>query len=157
MSAARIRSIVTAVNRKDGSVFLQFAKYTICGTMATGVQLTCFYLFARYIWPEALDRSLPDEIRRNGAVLSNVLAFPISNTFAYVTNAIWVFTGGRHNRVKEFLLFTLVSSISFSAGLAAGPQLIHWFGISTHLAQASFVATSALVNFTVRKLFVFQR
>jgi len=136
---------------------LQFAKYTLCGTLATGVQLAAFYLFATFIWPEALDRSLPDEIRRNGAVLSNLLAFPISNTFAYVTNAIWVFTGGRHHRVTEFVLFTLVSSVSFFAGLVAGPQLIRWFGISTHLAQASFVATSALVNFTVRKLFVFQR
>jgi putative flippase GtrA len=137
-------------------VILQFAKYTVCGTLATGVQLVCFYLFATYVWPEALDRSLADEIRRDGAVFSNVLAFPISNTFAYVTNAIWVFTGGRHGRLKEFVLFTFVSSISFAAGLVAGPQLIRWFGISTHLAQASFIASSALVNFIVRKFVVFQ-
>ena len=74
-----------------------------------------------------------------------------------MTGLIWVFTGGRHNRFREFLLFTLVSSFSFSAGLVGGPQLIRWFGISTHLAQASFVASSAMVNFIVRKLFVFQR
>lgn len=138
-------------------MFLQFAKYTVCGTLATGVQLAFFYLFATSIWPDALDRGMSDELRRNGAVFSNVLAFPISNTFAYITNAIWVFSGGRHHRFKEFVLFTLVSSISFAAGLVAGPQLIRWFGISTHLAQASFIATSALVNFTVRKLFVFRK
>ena len=46
MSAARLRSVVSTINRKDGSVFLQFAKYTVCGTMATSVQLGCFYLFA---------------------------------------------------------------------------------------------------------------
>ena len=94
---------------------------------------------------------------KGGAVYANIAAFPISNTFAYVSNALWVFTGGRHHRIKEFLLFNLVSAISFSFGLVAGPQLIKWFGVSTHLAQASFVVTSATVNFFIRKFFIFQK
>ena len=148
---------LAAFNRKDAPVLVQFLKYSICGTLATGVQIGVFYLLATHVWPAALDRAVTDELRRDGAVYANVAAFPISNTFAYISNALWVFTGGRHRRFKEFLLFNLVSAISFGAGLVAGPQLIKWFGVSTHLAQASFVATSAAVNFFIRKFFIFRK
>ena len=90
-------------------------------------------------------------------VLTGLIVWGVSNTLAYVSNALWVFTGGRHHRFKEFLLFSVVSAFSFGAGLVAGPQLIKWFGISTHLAQASFVVTAAMVNFVIRKFFVFKQ
>jgi putative flippase GtrA len=135
----------------------QFAKYAACGTAATAVQTGVFYLFAYFVWPQALDGTLADETRRNYAVYSNLAAFPFSNTFAYVTNALWVFTGGRHSRLTEFLLFQLVSGLSFGAGLLGGPQLIDWFGISTHLAQGGLIVSSAVFNFLLRKFLIFAR
>jgi putative flippase GtrA len=150
-------TVLAAINSKDAHPTVQFAKYSVCGTAATAVQVGAFYLFVHTLFPAALDRGVADDIRRNNAVYANLAAFPISNTFAYLTNVFWVFTGGRHDRLKEFFLFTFVSGLSFGSGLVAGPQLIQWFGISTHLAQASFVVASALVNFLARKFLVFKR
>lgn len=135
----------------------QFIKYAVFGFLATVVQTGVFYLFAFFVWPQALDDTLADATRRNYAVYSNLAAFPFSNTFAYVTNALWVFTGGRHSRLVEFGLFQLVSFLSFGAGLLGGPQLIQWFGISTHLAQGGLIASSALFNFILRKFVIFAR
>lgn len=135
---------------------LQFVKYGLCGILATVTQVVVFYLLVFTLFPLALDSAVPDGVRRNHAVLANLVAFPLSNTVAYVTNAIWVFTGGRHSRLREFMIFTGVSAVSFSAGLLGGPQLIQWFGISTHLAQASLIVSSAAVNFLARKFIVFR-
>jgi len=153
---SRLRDTLVAFNSKQAHPMVQFVKYSLCGTLATVVQLGGFYLLA-YTWlPDALDGGLPETLRRNAAVYANLAAFPVSNAVAYVTNAVWVFTGGRHSRWKELLLFYLVSATSFGAGLVGGPQLIAWFGISTHAAQASFVVTSACANFVIRKFFVFR-
>ena len=149
--------VVAAINRKDTHLSIQFVKYSLCGGLATSVHVGIFYLLALTVLPTALDHGVAENVRRDGAVLANVVGFPFSNTVAYLSNALWVFTGGRHSRLKEFLLFNLVSALSFGAGLVAGPQLIRWFGISTHLAQCSFVASSALANFALRKLVIFRR
>jgi len=152
-----LKTVGSAINSKNAHPLIQFAKYGVCGVLATVVHVGLFYLFALTLFPMALDHSAVElALRRNNAMYSNLVAFPLSSTFVYVTNAFWVFTGGRHHRVKEFLIFTLVNAISFAAGLVAGPQLIKWFGINTHLAQASFVVTSALVNFVIRKFLVFK-
>ncbi len=152
-----LKTIAAAIHSKEAHPFVQFAKYGFCGGLATVIGLGTFYLLALTVFPNALDRSVSDEVRRNYAVYANLCAWPLSNVFAYLSNAVWVFTGGRHHRAKEFLYFSLVSFISFGAGLLAGPQLIKWFGISTHLAQASLVVTSVLVNYVLRKFFIFQK
>ncbi len=150
-------TIAAAIHRKDTHPVVQFLKYGVCGVLATVIGVGSFYLLAFTVFPSALDRDVSNEIRRNHAVYANLWAWPVSNLFAYLSNAFWVFTGGRHHRIKEFVYFGGVSLGSFGAGLLAGPQLIKWFGISTHLAQGSFVVTSVLVNFVLRKFFVFQR
>lgn len=153
-----LKTVFSAINSKDAHPLIQFGKYGFCGVVATVVQLGIFYAFCLTLFPAALDHhDVSDAVRRNNAIYANLCGFPISNTIAYLTNALWVFTGGRHHRVKEFLLFTLVSGISFGAGLAGGPQLIKWFGLNTHLAQGSMVVTSALVNYVLRKFFIFQK
>ena len=57
----------------------------------------------------------PIEISRESCVPANkVVAFLASNTVAYMTNALFVFTGGRHERFKEVGLFYLFSTASFA-------------------------------------------
>lgn len=151
-----LRSIAAWVTSKEAPPLVQFAKYGVCGVLATAVQVGLFYCFALTIFPQALDHQNASlAARGNHAIYANLAAFPFSNTLAYLTNVLWVFTTGRHNKTKEFFFFTIVSAVSFSVGLVAGPQLIKWFAVSTHLAEAGFVISSALVNFIIRKSFVF--
>lgn len=150
-----LRATWKAVNSREVHPLVQFCKYGLCGVAAVTVQVAFAYLFM--IWfPASKASGLPDEQRAWNAFTSNLLAFPLSNLVAYVTNALWVFNGGRHSRWVEFLLFTGIALVSFLAGILGGPFLIKHFGISHHLAEGGFVITSALVNFLCRKFLVFK-
>ncbi len=107
--------------------------------------------------PSSNGAPITDALRERNLIIANAIAFPFSNSAAYFLNVRWVFTQGRHHPVREFLLFTLISGCSFFAGLLGGPKLIGWFGVPSLVAQASFMITSALVNFVCRKFLVFAK
>jgi putative flippase GtrA len=100
---------------------------------------------------------LPQQELAHNQIMANVVALALSNMVAYVTNVLWVFTGGRHNRWIEFGLFTLVNAVSGLAGIFAGPFLRVHLPIGWTVAQAALIITSTLVNFVCRKFLVFQR
>ena len=52
--------------------------------------------------------------------------------------------------------FVLGSLFGFVAGLAAGPFLIHQYGINSIVSQGLLVVVSVSVNFVCRKFFVFK-
>lgn len=134
---------------------LQFIKYGFCGLGAFVAHQVVWVVFAKWVFP-ALDHDIPDDVRAWNSTLSNGVAFCVSNVFAYVTNVLWVFTSGRHSRLWEFFYFTMISTISFGGGLAAGPALIALLGINSFIAQFTMAFTSALINFVCRKFFVFK-
>lgn len=146
--------VIRAINSRNAHPVVQFVKYGICGVAAVIAHNSLVYLFGIWI-PFAESSGLGDAERSNNQMLANLLAFPFGNAVAYATNAVWVFHGGRHSRLREFAYFTIISLVSFLAGLVGGPLLVRYFGISEHLAQLGFVVTSALVNFVCRKFFVF--
>ncbi len=149
------RTILKRMNERDTHPLIQFMKYGICGVGAVVVSQSIFFALSAWVLP-ALDPGLDKEVRALNSLINNSIAFFFGNLFAYFTNSKWVFTPGRHGRLAEFLLFTLVSSISFVAGIFAGPYLIYRYGISTWLAQGFMLIISALVNFVCRKFFVFK-
>jgi putative flippase GtrA len=150
------RTILSQFNGKETHPFLQFVKYGFCGLLAVVVHTVVFGVLSHWINP-AIDDSLGDSVRAVRATANNGIAFIFSNFTAYYTNVRWVFVQGRHHPVKEFLIFTLVSAISFSIGLSIVPFLISGFGAQTWVAQGAFVVTAALINYVSRKFFVFQR
>ncbi|MEM0897970.1 MAG: GtrA family protein [Verrucomicrobiota bacterium] len=152
------------INSREAHPFIQFCKYVTCGFAATFVLIGVSYALMYTVLPAFSGMTLAngdpvtDEIRERNNIYANAIAFIPSNFVAYFLNVAWVFEGGRHNRWKEFGLFTLISAISFFAGLFGGPKLIIGiFGLSTHLSQLSFMVTSALVNFVCRKFLIFAR
>lgn len=149
------RTIMRRMNERDTHPFIQFMKYGICGVGAVVVSQSIFFALSIWVLP-ALDEGLEKEVRATNSLINNSIAFFFGNLFAYYTNSKWVFTPGRHGKLVEFLLFTGVSSISFVAGIFAGPYLIYRYGISTVLAQVFMLVISALVNFVCRKFFVFK-
>ena len=49
-----LSTLVAAISRKDAHLLVQFAKYSLCGTLATSVQVGVFYLLAWTVFPAAL-------------------------------------------------------------------------------------------------------
>jgi predicted MFS family arabinose efflux permease len=58
--------------------------------------------------------------------------------------------------VYEILFFYLVSGISFALGSALMGFLIHHFGLMTTIAFAANVVVSLLINYALRKYFIFK-
>lgn len=139
----------------EGSGIMQFGKYGVCGVLSV-VVLTIAWLFFSKWFPSELSSGLSDSVRAKNTLIANLLAFPISNIFAYITNVLFVFESGRHSRWMEFVMFSSVSLFSFLVGLLCGPLLIQMFGIPSWLSQIGLVVTSALVNFACRKFFIFK-
>lgn len=147
---------------RDAPVFVQFAKYGVCGVVGTVVLFAITMGLSATVIPafEGMivdGEPITDDLRQRNLVINNLIAFPVANLATYILNAQLVFTPGRHSRAMEFGIFTLVAAIGFLAGLFGGPLLISRFGIPTVAAQGSLVVTSALVNYVCRKFLVFSR
>ncbi len=143
----------------DAPLTFQFMKYAMMGVGATVVHLAVFVIVSHTVFPahdylniEGLDNATKEK----HAIWSNLIAFPFSNLFAYLTNIRFVFTRGRHSKGYEVGLFTAISFVSFFAGLMCGPILISR-GLNPWIAQFGFIVASALVNFVSRKFLVFSR
>jgi putative flippase GtrA len=140
---------------KEAPFIVQFAKYGCCGLLAFLVHNGTAWWLSRTIFPAF--HGLEQQVLARNQIYANLVALGISNVVAYVTNVLWVFTSGRHNRLVEFGLFTLVNAISGLAGIFAGPFLRQHLPIGWVAAQAALVVTSAIINFVCRKFLVFQR
>jgi len=144
------------MHSRDAPPLVQFLKYSLCGTAAVGVHLIVFVLLTISVLPAYETSHLPADTREANALWSNLIAWPFGNIVAYLANALWVFTPGRHSRLREFALFSSISFFSFGIGLLAGPLLISE-GLPVGLAQTGFLVSSAVVNFVCRKFLIFLR
>lgn len=140
---------------KDAPFVVQFAKYGFCGVVATLAHTAAAWWFSRHWYPAFAGAS--DDVLKWNQIYANLWALPIGNVVAYATNVLWVFTGGRHNRWKEFGLFTLINVVSGVAGILAGPFLRNALQTGWWVAQVMLIVTSALVNFICRKFLVFRK
>lgn len=154
-----VRATLAWIGSLDSPVSMQFAKYLLFGAATTLVHLGLFTWLSHtllpahdYLQPGGID----DALQQRNAVLSNLIGLPFAATLNYFLNIAFVFTSGRHSRLREFLLFFLVSATSFGAGLLCGPFLISR-GLNPWIAQAGLIATASAVNFLCRKFLVFLR
>jgi putative flippase GtrA len=161
-------NLLTQFTGRQHTPLVQFIKYAIAGLFATAVHITIFYGCSLKFMP-ALTPGDPvakllhvhvglvsDNIRARNSMIDNVVAFLFSNLTAYLINIFWVFESGRHNRVREILYFYLVSGISVFIGSSIMGLLIHQFGVITTLAFAANGVVSLLINFALRKYFIFK-
>ena len=135
----------TSLTSKEAPWLIQFAKYGFCGVIATVVHQLIFAALSLWVIPTELDSlsAVEKTVRFNG---NNLIAFVFSNIVAYSSNLLIVFQGGRHSRVKEFLMFSSISFIAMIPALVLGSLAI-LKGIETPWAQLIFVITSAMVNY----------
>jgi len=146
---------------------IQFIKYGISGCIAVAAHILVFHLVAwkMFFALQSNDwfvrlfnlpiRELDDGTRSQNSMLSNVFAFMISNLVAYIINVYWVFVPGRYHWMVEIVLFYLVSGASLVIGTAIMGFLIRRFGMLTTYAFGSNIFTALLINYAMRKFFIF--
>ena len=146
---------------------IQFIKYVLAGGLATVTHIAVFHFSGWKLFPclTAKDhavrffhltiRDVNDYSRARNSMISNGIAFFFSCMVAYIANILWVFTPGRHHVIVEIILFYAVSAISTGIGTFIMGILIRRFGILTTIAFISNMVSSVLINYVVRKFFIF--
>ena len=165
-----MKPIVQQFFQREASPFIQFVKYGLAGGLAVATHMLIFYLFSWKIIPalESTDKivvffglsvqgDMDHATRALRATLNNGIAFLFSNLVAYLVNKAWVFHSGRHHWMLEVTLFYLVSGISFGIGEFLMWVQIHYFYWSTSLSFVTVIVISALINYAMRKFFIFAR
>ncbi len=146
---------------------LQFIKYAISGGIATLTHIIVFHLvawkiffalqpsdwFVRYI--NLPIKELDDSTRSTNSMIGNGIAFMFSNLVAYLLNIYWVFVPGRHHWIIEISLFYLVSGVAIGIGTAMMGYLIRRFGMLTTYAFGSNLVAALMINYAMRKFFIF--
>ncbi|HEX2749060.1 MAG TPA: GtrA family protein [Verrucomicrobiales bacterium] len=157
LRANDFRTILEALHSRDVHPVIQFFKYAVCGVCALVVHTGIFFLLARFFLP-ALESNVSDpNVRANHALINSGIALLFSNTTAYWLNHKWVFTPGRYSLWKEYLLFTAVNAPGVLSGAGVQDWLIRRFAWPAWAAFAGFVAPNLMINFTLRKLFIFKK
>jgi putative flippase GtrA len=80
----------------------------------------------------------------------------ISNFVAYILNIYWVFVPGRHHWTVEIALFYLVSGIAIGLGTGLMGFMIRRFGMLTTYAFAANLVAALMINYAMRKYFIFK-
>ncbi len=152
---------------KNHSV-IQFFKYSMCGGLAMAVDMLVFFLVAWLLFPALTEHDvlvkilhiqiepIAEGIRSLNFVLSNIVAFLVSNMTAYILNILFVFKAGKYSRRKELGLFYLVSGISVGLGVLVGVILIKGFGFSTTSSYVAKAISTVLINYVARKFIIFK-
>lgn len=152
---------------KDAGPLAQFIKYGMAGGGATVAHIVVFFLLGWRllpclttddivvrllgITPEATGAS-----RALNAALATGFAFLVSNAVAYTLNVLFVFKAGRHHWLLEIGLFYAVSAVSMVIGTTLQSVLIARYDMMTTLAFGTNLVSALLINFAMRKFFIFK-
>ncbi|WP_197167701.1 GtrA family protein [Neorhodopirellula pilleata] len=145
--------------RIDGSgvnlLHRQWVRYLIAGAFTALVDLFGFHLLETFVLP-CDGISISEIVRSRHFAIDKTVAFVTANTVSYWVNSRWVFEQGRHRPTTEAFLFFGVSLLSYFGGLQFGRLLITVFNTPSLLAAVTCIAFSTVLNYTIRKMFVFR-
>ena len=146
----------------------QLAKYGVIGVLSTIVQTSVFYalacsclgcLAADDVAVEKLGfpvADVPDGTRAWRFALATALGFIVANVFCWLMNRKFVFTPGRFGKLAEFALFFSAAAFATFLAITLSSALIGYLGLMTTLAVFIEVGVSFVVNFFIRKFFIFR-
>lgn len=168
MAAVTLYGRIRFLLGHDAPASVQFVKYAVCGLLATGVHVVCYFLLGWYLLP-CLEQSDPlvrlfgldapamnQAVRARYAVLCNIPTFLLSNAVAYLLNILCVFRSGRHSRVKEIAGFYATALVSLVVGTGLQWLLVRYANVATSLAFGVNILVSLAINFLVRKFWIFR-
>lgn len=156
-----LKTILSRIRERRVPGLIQFLVYASCGAMATVAHTGLVFALSLSVLPAVkgmiVDGVVLDEaIRKHNLLLNNTIAFPVGCIVAYFTNILFVFTPGKHSRIKELALFFGVAACGFFPGLWIIDFLVSRYGVPSAFAQCAFILTSFLVNFFMRKFVIFK-
>lgn len=146
---------------------VQFVKYVISGAVAVSTHIVIFHLVAWKVFSalQADDwfvklfhltvQDLSVVTRSRNSMKGNGVAFLVSNLVAYFINIYWVFVPGRHHWIVEIALFYIVSGVAIVIGTTLMGYLIRRFGMLTTYAFSSNLLAALMINYAMRKYFIF--
>ncbi|MCL2104356.1 MAG: GtrA family protein [Kiritimatiellaeota bacterium] len=152
----------------DVHPLVQFIKYGLIGGLSTGVSIVVFYLLGWKLLPcltqedimvKGLNLTVPpiSKVTREwNSIVCSTVGFVISNVVCYILNRLCVFKPGRHRMMVEFALFFGVSGLSWALGTTTQWTLIHLWDIQTTGAFAANILCALLINYAMRKFFIFK-
>ena len=157
----------------DCGPFWQFVKYGAIGVMATLVQTGVFYLLATTClkcltaddvmvralgFPAASFSGSEAWYLSRGmvAAYATSVGFFLANVFCWLMNRWFVFRPGKFRWYAEFGMFFGASAVATAVALGVMKVLIDSFGMMTTFAVVVEVIVSFLVNFFVRKFYIFK-
>jgi len=152
------KTIVRHVLSHDAHPLVQFVKYGMCGVLAVLIHWIIVYSLGFTVLP-AIGKNLPLEVKEHNGMINNVIAFFASGIVVYLLNRKFVFKPGRHHTAVEAFLFFAVAGVALLAAVLVFPLIFQYVKMDEyveHIANFSFVLTSALVNFVARKFIVFK-
>lgn len=148
--------------------FAQFVKYGSVGVVSTYVQTGVFYFLGatclaclgpddvavKYLGIPAAD--VADAVRAFRFAVATGVGFVVANVFCWLMNRAFVFRPGKFRWHVEFAMFFGAATIATLVALGLSSALIRWCGLMTTIAVGLEVVVSFLVNFFVRKFFIFK-
>jgi putative flippase GtrA len=161
-------SIIDQLLGNEAGNLFQFIKYAISGCIAVSVHILVFHVVAWKVffalqaddWFVRLlnlpTQELDDATRSRNSMKGNAIAFVISNLVAYFINIYWVFVPGRYHWIMEIGLFYLVSGVAITIGTAIMGFLIRRFGMLTTYAFGANIFAAFMINYGMRKFFIFK-
>ncbi|MBR7180569.1 MAG: GtrA family protein [Kiritimatiellae bacterium] len=169
-----MKDFFSKILSRDCGPFWQFVKYGTVGVLSTAVQTVVFYVLASTClkclaaddWAVAFlglpsaefAEDAPWYLSRGSlAAAATAIGFTVANVFCYVLNRRYVFTPGKYGVAAEFAMFFSAAALSTVAALALMKIFIDVFGMMTSLAVVAEIVISFLVNFVVRKFFIFKK
>jgi len=165
-----VRSSLSGFLYQKDCPYVQLVKYGVCGGLSVIVDQITFYLLAwlalpclrasdpaaRLLeWAGCAVRAVSEaELERNYWIIKAV-CFLVSNAVVYVLNVLFVFKPGRHGKWIEILLFFGFSLFQFFF-IWLGGVLITVYNWEVTYANVTMLIVSMMVNYWVRKKFVFK-
>ena len=161
-------NIIDQLSGNETSNLFQFIRYGISGGIATLTHILVFHLLAwkMFFALQADDwfvrlfnlpiQELDDTTRSRNSMKGNCVAFVISNLVAYLINVYWVFVPGRYPWIMEIGLFYLVSGVAIVIGTGLMGLLIRRFGMLTTYAFGANIFAALMINYVMRKFFIFK-
>ncbi len=152
----------------DAPPLVQFLKYASVGVVATIINLAvaevcaawlipCLgaddILVTRFGFPQS---AVSESARAIRAVGCNLIGFVIANLVCWILNRLFVFRPGRHHWALELALFFGGSALAIAIGNGIIYLLIRIYGTQTTWAFIINVVASVLINYVVRKFYVFK-
>jgi putative flippase GtrA len=174
MALKGVSEKVRNVLSHDCGPFWQFVKYGVIGVMSTMVQYAVFFLLAA----TCLKCLAPDDIavrflgfpsaeftggepwyatRGMIAAAATGIGFVVANLFCWVMNRMFVFKPGKFPWYTELAMFFGTSTLAMVISLFIMKILIDQLGMMTTVAGLLNVFISFMINFFVRRFFIFKR